>query len=112
MIHTAIQPPASGSDDDWLVSMPKADLHVHLVGSAAPSTVAALAARHPDRGVPADADELTAFYRFRDFAHFLDVYQLVSDLVRSPEDVVTLVAGMTEDMAGQGTRRCTTHRPR
>lgn len=103
MNHTAIKPPAVGSDDDWIVSMPKADLHVHLVGSAAPATVAALAARHPDSGVPADAGELAAFYRFRDFAHFLDVYKLVSDLVRSPEDVVTLVAGMAGDMAGQGT---------
>src|SRR6202050_4754132 len=103
MNHTAIKPPAVGSDDDWLVSMPKADLHVHLVGSAAPATGAALAARHPDGGVPADAGQLAAFYKFRDFAHFLDVYKLVSDLVRSPEDVVTLVAGMAEDMAGQGT---------
>ena len=103
MNHTAIEPTAPGGDDDWLVSMPKADLHVHLVGSAAPATVAALAARHPDSGVPADAGELAAFYRFRDFAHFLDVYKLVSDLVRSPEDVVTLVAGMAGDMAGQGT---------
>src|ERR1700733_11978861 len=102
MNHTAIKPPAVDGDDGWLVSMPKADLHVHLVGSAAPATVAALAARHPDSGVPADAGELAAFYRFRDFAHFLDVYKLVSDLVRSPEDVVTLVGGMAEDMAGQG----------
>ncbi len=101
MNHSAVQP--SGVDDDWLVAMPKADLHVHLVGSAAPATVAALAARHPDSGVPADADELSAFYKFRDFAHFIDVYQLVSDLVRSPEDLVTLVAGLAGDMTAQGT---------
>jgi aminodeoxyfutalosine deaminase len=98
MKDTAIQPPAFGGDDDWLVSMPKADLHVHLVGSAAPATVAALAARYPDSGVPADTDQLSAFYRFRDFAHFIDVYELVSDLVRDPEDLVTLVAGLAGDM--------------
>ena len=40
------------SDDD-LKALAKADLHVHLVGSAAPRTVAALAARHPEGGVPA-----------------------------------------------------------
>jgi aminodeoxyfutalosine deaminase len=103
MKHTAIRPPGFGSDDDWLVSMPKADLHVHLVGSAAPATVAALAARHPDSGVPADVGELTAFYRFRDFDHFLGVYTLVSNLVRGPEDLVTLVAGLAADMIAQGT---------
>ena len=103
MSDTAIPPSASGGNDDWLVSMAKADLHVHLVGSAAPATVAALAARHPDSGVPAALGELAAFYRFRDFAHFLDVYELVSDLVRTPEDLVTLVEGLARDMAAQGT---------
>jgi aminodeoxyfutalosine deaminase len=103
MTDTAIQPPAFGGDDDWLVSLPKADLHVHLVGSAAPATVAALAARHPDSGVPADAGELSAFYVFRDFNHFIDVYELVSDLVRNPEDLVTLVDGLAADMIAQGT---------
>jgi aminodeoxyfutalosine deaminase len=53
--------------------------------------------------VPADVDELITFYRFRDFAHFLDVCELVSDLVRSLEDLVTLVAGLAGDMTVQGT---------
>jgi aminodeoxyfutalosine deaminase len=69
------------SDDD-LKALAKADLHVHLVGSAAPHTVAELAARHLDGGVPAREDELKAFYRFRDFTHFLDVYTLVGRLVQ------------------------------
>jgi len=83
--------------------MVKADLHVHLVGSAAPHTVAALAARHPGGGVPADVGELRTFFAFRDFTHFLDVYTVVSDLIRSPEDVKTLVLGLAADMRAQGT---------
>jgi adenosine deaminase len=90
------------SDDD-LKALAKADLHVHLVGSAAPHTVAELAARHLDGGVPAREDELKAFYRFRDFTHFLDVYTLVGRLVRTPEDVETLAAGLAGDMRAQGT---------
>ena len=35
MSDTAILPPALGGNDHWLVSMAKADLHVHLLGSAA-----------------------------------------------------------------------------
>lgn len=54
-----------------LVGLMKADLHLHLVGSAAPHTVAALAAVHPEHGVPSDPEELRAFYAFSDFAHFL-----------------------------------------
>jgi aminodeoxyfutalosine deaminase len=53
MSDTATPPPGLGGNDHWLVSMAKADLHVHLVGLAAPGTVAALAARHPEAGVPA-----------------------------------------------------------
>src|SRR3981081_102489 len=70
---------------------------------APPRPVAALAARHPEGGVPADLDELRAFFAFRDFGHFLEVYTAVSALVRTPDDIVTLVAGLAEDMRAQGT---------
>lgn len=88
--------------DDELVAMPKADLHVHLVGSAAPETVIALAACHPEVGVPADLVELRRFFEFRDFTHFLEVYGTVSDLVRQPEDVVALVRALAADLSVQG----------
>lgn len=103
MSNTTAAASGTGPGDDELVAMVKADLHVHLVGSAAPRTVAALAARHPGGGVPASADELRAFFAFRDFAHFLDVYTAVSRLVRTPDDIVTLVLGLAEDMRAQGT---------
>jgi aminodeoxyfutalosine deaminase len=91
---------SEGSVD--FVSLPKADLHLHLVGAASPETVAQLAARHPSVGVPADVDALRRFYEFRDFPHFLEVYTAVSSLVRTPEDVVRLVTGLGTDLATQG----------
>ena len=39
---------------DFIAGLPKAELHVHHVGSASPRIVAELAARHPAAGVPAD----------------------------------------------------------
>ena len=96
-------PVSAGHGEDELVALVKADLHLHLVGSASPRTVAALAGRYPCRGVPADPDEVGGFFAFRDFAHFLDVYTAVSALVSSPEDLLTLVAGLAEDMCEQGT---------
>ena len=77
-------------------------MHVHLVGSAAPHSVAELAARHPQAGVPADPASLRQFYAFRDFAHFLEVYTAVSALVRTPQDLVALVVGLGADLQGQG----------
>ena len=103
MSGTVTPPPAPGLDDAALTALAKADLHVHLVGSAAPHTVAALAARHPGSGVPASTDELQRFFRFRDFPHFHEVYTAVSRLVRTPVDVATLVEGLAADMKAQGT---------
>lgn len=93
---------ALAGGDDELVALPKADLHVHLVGSAAPQTVTRLAARHPQVGVPADHAELESLFLFRDFEHFCTVYGLVSELIRDPGDVVELAVGLAADLRSQG----------
>ncbi|REE99195.1 adenosine deaminase [Thermomonospora umbrina] len=81
--------------------LPKVELHIHLVGSASVSTVLDLAARHPDNRLPTTAEGMRDFYEFRDFPHFAEVYQAVSDVVRTPEDVATLVTGTARDLAAQ-----------
>ena len=87
----------------FLHALPKVELHVHLVGSASVPTVLALAARHgagtTPGPVPTGPDELAAFYTFRDFAHFIDVYQAVNALVSTPADVTDLVVGLARDLA-------------
>ncbi|MGI5201804.1 adenosine deaminase [Spirillospora sp. CA-108201] len=88
----------------FIDALPKVELHVHLVGSASVPTVLELARRHPDGPVPVDERELRAFYEFRDFPHFADVYESVSSLVRTPEDVGTLVSGIARDLAAQNVR--------
>src|SRR6266704_81896 len=82
------------STDAFIDRLPKAELHLHLVGSASVPTVLELRRRHPDgAGVPSSAAELAAFYEFRDFPHFSKVYGAVSSLVREPSDVAELVRG-------------------
>jgi aminodeoxyfutalosine deaminase len=88
----------------FIADLPKAELHVHHVGSASPRTVAELAQRHPGV-VPSDPDALAAFFEFRDFAHFIEVYLAVVDLIRTPEDVRLLTYEVARDMAvGQNIR--------
>ena len=85
--------------------LPKAELHLHLVGSASVPTVLELARRHPEDGaVPQTEPELRAFFEFRDFPHFADVYGAVSALVREPADIAALVTGAARDLAGQNVR--------
>jgi adenosine deaminase len=79
-----------GSIGSFIAKLPKVELHVHLVGSASVATVLELARRHPDGPVPRTADGLREFYEFRDFPHFIEVYQAVSALLTEPEDIAGL----------------------
>ncbi|GAA0478041.1 adenosine deaminase [Streptomyces sp. NPDC046215] len=90
--------------DSFVAGLPKAELHVHHVGSASPRIVAELAARHPDSPVPTDPEALADFFTFRDFAHFIEVYLSVVDLIRDAEDVRLLTFEVARDMARQNIR--------
>ncbi|MDQ8707064.1 adenosine deaminase [Streptomyces sp. LHD-70] len=88
----------------FIAGLPKAELHVHHVGSASPRIVAELAARHPDSKVPTDPEALADYFTFTDFAHFITVYLSVVDLIRTPEDVRLLTYEVARDMARQQIR--------
>ncbi|GAA1925629.1 adenosine deaminase [Streptomyces durmitorensis] len=88
----------------FIAGLPKAELHVHHVGSASPRIVSALSARHPDSKVPTDVEALADFFTFTDFAHFVQVYLSVVDLVRTADDVRLLTYEVARDMARQNIR--------
>jgi adenosine deaminase len=90
---------------EFIAGLPKAELHVHHVGSASPRIVAELAARHAgSTPVPADVDQLAKYFVFSDFAHFIEVYLSVVDLIRDAEDVWTLTFEIAREMAEQHVR--------
>jgi aminodeoxyfutalosine deaminase len=89
----------------FVTGLPKVELHVHHVGSASPRIVAELAARHEGSSpVPADPAVLRDYFVFRDFAHFIEVYLTVVDLIRTPDDVAMLTYEVARDLAGQCVR--------
>lgn len=91
--------------EDFIAGLPKAELHVHHVGSASPSAVAALAARHEGTTrVPADPAALAQYFSFTDFAHFIEVYLSVVDLIRDAQDVHTLTYEVARGLAQQNVR--------
>ncbi len=89
---------------DFIAGLPKAELHVHHVGSASPRIVSELAARHPEAGVPSDPEALAGYFTFTDFAHFIQVYLSVVGLIRDAEDVRLLTYEVARDMARQSVR--------
>ncbi len=84
--------------------LPKAELHVHHVGSASPRIVSELAERHPGT-VPSDPEALRRFFEFRDFAHFIEVYLAVVGLIRNPEDIRYLTYEIGREMATEQSLR-------
>ena len=91
--------------ESFIAGLPKVELHVHHVGSASPRIVAELAARHEGRTpVPADPEAVAKYFEFRDFAHFIEIYLSVVDLVREPEDVRILTYEVGRELARQQVR--------
>jgi adenosine deaminase len=90
---------------EFIAGLPKAELHVHHVGSASPRIVSELAARYEgDTPVPADPERLAEYFTFTDFAHFIEVYLSVVDLIRDPQDIWTLTYEIAREMASQNIR--------
>jgi adenosine deaminase len=89
----------------FVAGLPKAELHVHHIGSASPEAVAQLAQRHAgNTPVPTDLEALARYFTFTDFAHFIEVYLSVADLIRDPTDVWTLTHQVGVDLAAQNVR--------
>ena len=89
----------------FIAGLPKAELHVHHVGSASPRAVAALAGRHEgSTAVPVDEHALAEYFTFTDFAHFIQIYLSVVDLIRDAQDVWTLTYEVARDLVAQNVR--------
>ena len=89
--------------DAFIAGLPKAELHVHQVGSVPLRAVAELAARHPGT-VPSDPTELARFFVFDDLSHFIRNYLAVVDLIKTAEDVRLITYEIAADMAAQNIR--------
>jgi aminodeoxyfutalosine deaminase len=84
------------------VSCPKIELHVHLEGTVRPATLLEIAARN-DYALPAETEAgLAQLYEFRDFAHFIDVWILTTNALRTEEDFRQVVVHYAAEAAAHG----------
>jgi adenosine deaminase len=79
-------------------------LHIHLEGSVRPATLLALAARNGIALPFANEAALRDFYRFRDFDHFLAVYDLICDTIHTPDDLTLMTYELGASAAEQQIR--------
>lgn len=90
---------ADSSIAAFVAGLPKAELHLHMQGAASVETVLGLSRRYPDVGLPLDETAMREFYRFSDFANFIQVYVAVARLIRTADDVYDLAIGLARDLA-------------
>lgn len=99
-------PTAFSTLASYIAAMPKAEIHVHLEGTIDPAALLELATRHKRRDMLPSTDlaALQAWYTFTDFPHFIRIYMVISDLLRTPEDFASIVYRCGQDMAAQNIR--------
>jgi aminodeoxyfutalosine deaminase len=84
------------------MSYPKIELHVHLEGTVRPATLLEIARRNA-YALPAETEEeLARLYEFRDFGHFIEVWVLTTNALRSEEDFRQVVVDYAAEAAAQG----------
>src|SRR5690242_115396 len=82
---------------DFLLEMPKAELHLHLEGSVEPETLHEL-----DPATP--IEEFRALYSYTSFDGFLKAFGAVGKLLRSPEAYALATGRLLERLAAQNVR--------
>jgi aminodeoxyfutalosine deaminase len=81
---------------------PKIELHVHLEGSIRPATLLEIARRNGE-SLPADTVAgLEKLYEFTNFKHFLDVWILTTNCLRTADDFRRVVVDYAAEAAGFG----------
>ncbi len=89
---------------DYIRAMPKVELHIHLEGAVQPQTLFYLAQRHHITLPVSNVSELAAWYSFRDFNHFLDIFTKICECLRTPEDFTRITYECGQSMARQNIR--------
>ncbi|MGY3439237.1 MULTISPECIES: adenosine deaminase [unclassified Marinovum] len=79
---------------------PKVELHLHIEGAAPPKFIAGLA-REKSVDISGIFDE-RGNYVFRDFVHFLEVYEAATQVLQTPEDFRRLTLAVLEESAANG----------
>lgn len=86
------------------MSLPKAELHLHIEGTLEPELAFALAARNGVTLPYADTEELRKAYLFDDLQSFLNLYYELMAVLRTEQDFADLADAYLARAAAQGVR--------
>jgi adenosine deaminase/aminodeoxyfutalosine deaminase len=90
-VPTAVAKPSS----NFIHSLPKAELHLHLEGSVTAETLVELRQRHGKQSTLAQAESL---YQYRDFNGFLMAFKTLTEDLQTPEDYELITHRLMEQL--------------
>lgn len=85
----------------YVRAAPKVELHLHLEGAVRPTTLLQLAERNKVSLPYTSVEGLRGWFRFRDFAHFGEVYGAISRCLRTADDYELIAYELAEELAAQ-----------
>lgn len=102
----------------FILSLPKAELHLHLEGTVTPKTLSELSRKHnrplpvgnsryktdPSSGDELSVADIERLYQYKDFGGFLLAYKSVADRLRTPEDYELITYRMMQQLAAENVR--------
>ena len=89
---------APAAPNSFILSLPKADLHLHLEGSIDPTTWLELRKRH---GKPGTISEIEKLYQYENFQGFLMAFKAVTEDLQSPEDYGLITYRLMEKLKAE-----------
>jgi adenosine deaminase len=75
----------------WVASLPKVELHLHIEGSLEPDLMMALAKKHRVDLPYANIEDVRKAYDFEDLQSFLDLYYLGASVLKDEDDFYQLM---------------------
>ncbi len=89
---------------DFIATLPKAELHLHIEGTLEPELMFALAQRNGVTLPFASVDALRRAYDFRDLQSFLDIYYQGAGVLQTREDFYDMTLAYFRKAASQNVR--------
>lgn len=86
---------------DRLRAMPKAEIHVHIEGATDAQTFYQMAQCNQVELPTASLEEWKAFFEFRSFEHFIEVYTAAVECLQTPDDYALMIEKFFKRQAEQ-----------
>lgn len=93
------------ASDEFLLGLPKAELHLHIEGTLEPELIFEMASRNGTPTSHHSIEALRAAYEFNSLQEFLDIYYVGAAALRTERDFYDMTYAYLERAAADGVRR-------